>query len=572
MKPILAIILLSVFCAAVPAQDNPFLQMAGKKYADYSREFDLEYQKFIKLDTVEKQKVIRQIEEVAESTGSMEWKIYVDFFKVSHHSDKYKHFHPPNDYSEELLALEFELLKKVQQAGVVQIELKIMREIILGYHILKNHELSLEQCEMLADRLTCISSDEIPEKALYYLQIGNRHISFKNYPKAIFFYKLALNEKVNHISQLPMVGALNNLGLCYNEGYKDYKRADSCFYAILQIKYISPDDEANRENWDGIAEGNIADNLIMQGEYDKAIPFLKSSLEKVMKFDDYGYGTGIHLTLANISLQKGHTAEAKRHIDQAIAYRLIEPRYQLKMYETLSRYYAMTGNAALSIAYLDSTLAEKTRHEEEFNALQMIRVEQRKHISEKALKDEQLQMEKIRNAGFRRSLFIAVTGLLLLGGGFIFYLVLYIKKRTAYRELVRKSQEWAQTTVNYRMLSGLAAEETVTPGKKRTETDRHINKADVELFKQLQHLLQVERIHSESTVTMDSLADRMKVNKTYLSRAINLCSGSNFNTFINEYRIKEAIRFISDDSHGFSLEGIGFEVGFSECKSFYKCV
>jgi len=74
MKAVFAAMVLFL-CCTVAAQDNPFLPMAAKKYADYAREFDLEYQKFIKLDTVEKQKVIRQIEEVAELTGSTEWKI-----------------------------------------------------------------------------------------------------------------------------------------------------------------------------------------------------------------------------------------------------------------------------------------------------------------------------------------------------------------------------------------------------------------------------------------------------------------------------------------------------------------
>jgi YesN/AraC family two-component response regulator len=77
-------------------------------------------------------------------------------------------------------------------------------------------------------------------------------------------------------------------------------------------------------------------------------------------------------------------------------------------------------------------------------------------------------------------------------------------------------------------------------------------------------------VYAKPTITIDDLADRMKVNKTYLSRAINRCSKKHFNAYINEFRIKEAIRLISSDSNRYTLEGIGFEVGFEERRSFYN--
>jgi len=62
----------------------------------------------------------------------------------------------------------------------------------------------------------------------------------------------------------------------------------------------------------------------------------------------------------------------------------------------------------------------------------------------------------------------------------------------------------------------------------------------------------------------------MKVNRTYISRAINQCTGKNFSTFINEYRIKEAILIMSEDAEKYSFEGLGYEVGFNDRKTFYN--
>jgi hypothetical protein len=42
----------------------------------------------------------------------------------------------------------------------------------------------------------------------------------------------------------------------------------------------------------GIAEGNLGCNLLLRGEYDRAIPLLKSSLEIMTKHNDYAYASG----------------------------------------------------------------------------------------------------------------------------------------------------------------------------------------------------------------------------------------------------------------------------------------
>jgi len=135
--------------------------------------------------------------------------------------------------------------------------------------------------------------------------------------------------------------------------------------------------------------------------------------------------------LAAVYLAQGNTAEAKRYIDIALDYYSRWPRESVLplIYETMSKYYAMTGNTLLSIAYMDSTLAENKRQAEEFNAIQIVRVEQRRHISVQALKDAQLHTETIQKAGYRRSLIIAVISLFLLGGVLFRYLSYTARKK-----------------------------------------------------------------------------------------------------------------------------------------------
>ena len=66
---VLLAFLLSFVCTAQEVQQNPFMEMADKKYIEYSVALEKEYQRLFPLDTLELQNFIRQIEEVAKITG-----------------------------------------------------------------------------------------------------------------------------------------------------------------------------------------------------------------------------------------------------------------------------------------------------------------------------------------------------------------------------------------------------------------------------------------------------------------------------------------------------------------------
>ena len=90
-------------------------------------------------------------------------------------------------------------------------------------------------------------------------------------------------EKETIFNQGYRLGTLNGMGLSYRYGFNDYERSDSYFRAILQTKYFCPEHELQRDKWDGVAEGNIGRNMMLRGEYDKAIPLFKSSMVKMLQ-------------------------------------------------------------------------------------------------------------------------------------------------------------------------------------------------------------------------------------------------------------------------------------------------
>lgn len=80
-----------------------------------------------------------------------------------------------------------------------------------------------------------------------------------------------------------------------------------------------------------------------------------------------------------------------------------------------------------------------------------------------------------------------------------------------------------------------------------------------------------EKLYRRDDLTLDVLVERTGYNRYYLSGALNRCTGRNFNTYINEFRIKEAIRLLSDPATAdMTVEQIAFEAGFNDRKSLYR--
>ena len=176
MRPLSTLLIMTFFsiCCPLPAQENPFMAMAGKRYAEYGQELENEFSRLITLyDTLEFQKFANQIEEVATKTGSMEWKLQSDYYELSLIKMK-NHYAQTKRSNEELLGLMHELLKKAQEASVPQIEFRIRYDIIQDYfYLFKNYELAFEQIHVQYQRLQTVSSDDYPEKTDCYIQISN---------------------------------------------------------------------------------------------------------------------------------------------------------------------------------------------------------------------------------------------------------------------------------------------------------------------------------------------------------------------------------------------------------------
>jgi AraC-type DNA-binding domain-containing proteins len=146
---------------------------------------------------------------------------------------------------------------------------------------------------------------------------------------------------------------------------------------------------------------------------------------------------------------------------------------------------------------------------------------------------------------------------------FVVMVILYRRNKKAYRALVQKNQIWAETEAVYAANAG----NSNTSKENSNEPDEE----DKKLMQQVYELIKQEKIFKDLDLTLDSLSKRMNVNRNYLSKAINKTTGKNFNAYINEYRIKEAIKIMSGEkSNLLSIDAIALEVGFGNRTSFYQ--
>ena len=362
------------------------------------------------------------------------------------------------------------------------------------------------------------------------------------------------------------------MGLCYLHAFNDLDRSDSCFRAIMQVDYLLPEEARFRDLWNGIAEGNLGYNMLRREAYDEAIPLLKSSMENVLKFDDYAFASGPALNLADIYMKMNKLSEAKRYLDLAMDYNRRMPREgrPARIYTLLSKYCAATGNPTLSMAYADSMVAAYKKDEAQFNALQLMRVEQRRHLSEQREKEKQLYVEKLKSDNYLK-IGIIVLAMLFVVCGLLFYtIVLYHRKKAAHQHLANKLQAWAQTHTEIIMPEIPAGQaDTPEPHHRKTQ-DAPPDETDFLIMQEIEHLMTAKEIYKDAALTLDSLAQRLQTKRNYVSIAINRCTGKNFNTYINEYRIKESIRLLASGNKKLSIEGIAFSTGFNDRKTFYR--
>ena len=89
------------------------------------------------------------------------------------------------------------------------------------------------------------------------------------------------------------------------------------------------------------------------------------------------------------------------------------------------------------------------------------------------------------------------------------------------------------------------------------------------LVDKLEDAMNVDKLYKDTSLNLFQLSNHLESNTKYLSYAINNHYEKNFSSYINEYRIKEAIILLSDKDHEqYTLEHISNMSGFKSRSAF----
>ena len=90
------------------------------------------------------------------------------------------------------------------------------------------------------------------------------------------------------------------------------------------------------------------------------------------------------------------------------------------------------------------------------------------------------------------------------------------------------------------------------------------------ISKKLISYFEKDRPYLNPELNMTFLSEKLKVQKHYLTEVLNKNIGKNFFQFVNEYRINEVKKQLSDQSNPYSIEAIGYECGFNSKSTFFS--
>ena len=99
---------------------------------------------------------------------------------------------------------------------------------------------------------------------------------------------------------------------------------------------------------------------------------------------------------------------------------------------------------------------------------------------------------------------------------------------------------------------------------------KKFSESDAQLWlAKLGKLMSEKKVYTNPDLKLSDLSKEIQISSHQLSQLLNDEVGKNFTTYINEFRIEEACRILSSD-YLFTLESIGYEVGFNSKSTFFS--
>ena len=342
----------------------------------------------------------------------------------------------------------------------------------------------------------------------------------------------------------------------------------------------------------------------MLGDQDRALEYVLRTLPDTDKF---GYHTELYSLYANILHAQGDDAGAERyylmaldHIDEKVVTAAVMTYLSYGTYLNDRGEYARaipvlrqgielserSNNAVhryklyLRISEAETALGRYREALDYFKnyhsqADSIFNVERERSINELRVKyDAERQENMLRRSEIdlirqqRKFQLLLLLLLFVVGISAVVY-ILYRRKDKMYKQIVRQQYEFLKKEKKAAQ-PAMPPPGPTSPQAEKPSSDRDDHAVrDAELFARIEYLMQTEGVYRQNDLTIERLAERLDTNRTYISRAINQQAGKTFSSYVNSYRIDEAVRRLSDVDDDTPLKALAQMLGYNHLQTFY---
>jgi tetratricopeptide (TPR) repeat protein len=478
------------------------------------------------------------------------------------------------------ISLALSCLHRLYQAYNNELDSLTLNKIYLkqaeAYIIINEYQKALEILYHAIDHVNKHKKDLIT--AEMYNKMGWLNIELGQYTDAQNYFLIAQEIMPDSLRQsVKMASIYNNLGIVYHKQafYQDallyYKKALIIFHQVEDEHGLS------------IGEINIGIIHFKKGQLSEAQTAFERALKHANKSNKVSDKIIAYINLGKVENKKGHYPQAISYFEIALkeSRKIENKRLERKSLSSLSISFDLQKKWEKSLEYfkLYSQINDSIFNQEmasRFAEMQTrYETHEKEQENENLRKEKAYQMEKIQIKN--KLLYFSLLLIFSLG---IFGIVFFIQKRkqfNANKELLKKNIEIVKSerilnqTKNKLEQKILSLENNLgNPSQKYESSSLSENKKEI-LFFQLLDLIENEKLFTDPNISTSIFATKLNTNKNYISQVINEFHKSNFNHFINEYRIKEARELLSNNNlNKYTIEAIGNMVGFKSKSSFYQ--
>lgn len=306
----------------------------------------------------------------------------------------------------------------------------------------------------------------------------------------------------------------------------------------------------------GTVRAEIAD---IRGELDAARIYYEQAIQ-FKSYTDPGTVSMTYLRYGEFLERNGMLQEALRQYREGlqVSYRSNNMKFRNQLMQSAAEVSYRLGYEKDALQYLldDDGYVGKVsiKREQEFNRLLLSNQEM---LYERTVMERELELQKAN-----RKVLNAVFAVILILMFSILVVVLYVRQRRMYRKLVAQ----------YQMFSSRLEHVDSIVSDARSDGADSSGRDDMlgELFLKLERAMKADKVFLQKNLTVDALAEHLATNRTYLSKAINSYSGMTFYRYLDMWRIKEAVRIISESSQKILLKQLSDDLGYSSPSVFYK--